>query len=203
MQRHLDVPPSDQVLWDASVAGDADAFAELFVRHNGAVYTYCFRRTASWATAEDLVSVVFLEVWRTRRALELQGGSLLPWLIGVATRVHLRHLRSETRQGRMLRLVGGHRAETPAPVQELATARVDAERRMARVLDALTTLPRRDQEVIAACVFAELDHADAALALGVPIGTVKSRLSRARARLSDTLSSPPNLSATRPARSPS
>ncbi|BAS12103.1 hypothetical protein AHiyo8_04060 [Arthrobacter sp. Hiyo8] len=55
---------SDQVLWDRSVAGDADAFGELFVRHRDAVYNYCFRRTASWDAAEDLTSAVFLEVWR-------------------------------------------------------------------------------------------------------------------------------------------
>ncbi len=172
---------SDQVLWDAAVAGDAEAFGELFARHHDAVYNFCFRRVASWSAAEDLVSVVFLETWRTRRRLTLPSGTLLPWLLGVATRVTGRHRRSAARYDAMLRRIPAD----PAPPEpaDVAAAKVDDERRMAEVLGAVRRLARRDQDVLAVCVFGGLDYHSAAIALGVPVGTVRSRLSRARRRL--------------------
>ncbi|GAA3858819.1 sigma-70 family RNA polymerase sigma factor [Saccharothrix violaceirubra] len=171
----------DQELWDAAVTGDAEAFGELFGRHHDAVYNYCFRRVASWSVAEDLVSAVFLEAWRTRRRLVLDTGSLLPWLIGVATRVTHRHRRSGTRYDALLRRIP---AGPPEPeLAETVAAKIDDERRMADVLAAIAGLPKRERDVIAVCVFGELDYASAAIALGVPVGTVRSRLSRARRRL--------------------
>lgn len=171
----------DQQLWDASVEGDAEAFGELFARHHNDVYSFCFRRVASWAVAEDLVSVVFLEAWRTRRRLDLESGSLLPWLIGVATRVTHRHRRTLFRYDAVLRRIPADSA--PPEVGDVVAGKVDDERRMAAVLAAVATLPKREQDVIAVCVFGELDYAAAAVALGIPVGTVRSRLSRARKRL--------------------
>jgi DNA-directed RNA polymerase specialized sigma24 family protein len=89
---------SDQALWDRSVAGDTDAFGELFVRHRDAVYNYCFRRMASWDAAEDLTSAVFLEVWRGRRRLALDRESALPWLIGTASNLVRSRMRSAARR---------------------------------------------------------------------------------------------------------
>ncbi|MFN8046595.1 MAG: RNA polymerase sigma factor [Dermatophilaceae bacterium] len=175
---------TDQALWDASVAGDADAFGELFTRHHEAVYTYCFRRVSSWASAEDLMSTTFLETWRTRRPMTLDTGSLRPWLIGVATRVAHRHHRSVARQvGLAARVAGTTVSATQDPSDDIA-ARLDDERAMAEVLSVVATLPQREQDVLAVCVFAGLDYASAAAALGIPVGTVRSRLSRARQRLS-------------------
>lgn len=70
--------PSDTDLWARSGAGDRDAFGELFDRHARVIYNYCFRRIGNWATAEDVLSVVFLEAWRRRRK-ELPPGKVLPW----------------------------------------------------------------------------------------------------------------------------
>jgi DNA-directed RNA polymerase specialized sigma24 family protein len=74
-----------------SRAGDADAFGLLFDRHAKAIYNYCFRRIGSRATAQDLLSMVFLEAWR-RRDKELPPDKVLPWLYGIATNV-VRHQR--------------------------------------------------------------------------------------------------------------
>ncbi|MBT8159638.1 MULTISPECIES: RNA polymerase sigma factor [Arthrobacter] len=175
---------SDQVLWDRSVAGDADAFGDLFVRHRDAVYNYCFRRTASWDAAEDLTSAVFLEVWRGRRQLSLDRGSALPWLIGTASNLVRSRMRSAARRFAIERRAAP-RGEVTDPADDLAE-HIDSERQMAVVLAAIRRLPRGEQEVLAACVFAELDYKAAAAALHVPIGTVRSRLSRARARLQET-----------------
>jgi RNA polymerase sigma factor (sigma-70 family) len=174
---------SDQVLWDRSVAGDTDAFRDLFVRHRDAVYNYCFRRTASWDAAEDLTSAVFLEVWRGRRQLALDRESALPWLIGTASNLVRSRMRSTARRLAIERRAAPRDVVTdPADV---VAEHIDSERRMALVLAAIKGLPRGEQEVLAACVFAELDYKAAAAALHVPIGTVRSRLSRARARLQE------------------
>jgi RNA polymerase sigma-70 factor (ECF subfamily) len=75
---------TDRELWLR--AGDQpEAFGELFQRHARAVYVFCARRTADLAVAEDLVSVVFLEAWRRRRSIEIDGASALPWLLGSPT----------------------------------------------------------------------------------------------------------------------
>jgi RNA polymerase sigma-70 factor (ECF subfamily) len=176
----LGVEPSDGVLWARSRSGDADAFALLFDRHAKAIYNYCFRRVGSWTTAEDLLSVVFLEAWR-RREKELPADKVLPWLYGIATNVLRNRRRSERRYAGALR-----RLPPGAPVADFAPdveERVDDERRMAHALELLGSLPRREQDVFALCAWAELSYEDAAAALGIPAGTVRSRLSRARTRL--------------------
>jgi RNA polymerase sigma factor (sigma-70 family) len=157
-------------------------FGMLFERHGRAVYNYCFRRTADWSAAEDLTSVVFLEAWRRRKDVLLHGESLLPWLYGVATNVLRNRSRSLRRYRAALeRLPRGQEADF---ADEVAT-RIDDERQMAYVLDAFRLLPKRDQDVLALCVWSELSYEEAAVALDLPVGTVRSRLSRARKRLRD------------------
>jgi RNA polymerase sigma factor (sigma-70 family) len=160
--------------------GDRDALAALFDEHADAIYNHCFRRTASWDLAEDATSSVFLEAWKGRSRVQVHEGSALPWLYGVATNVCRNLTRSSRRQ---LRVVG--RVPTgpePDHADGVASA-VDSERRMAAVLAAIRELPRHEQEVLALVVWAGLSYEAAATALGVPVGTVRSRLSRARARL--------------------
>jgi RNA polymerase sigma-70 factor (ECF subfamily) len=174
--------PDDATLWSRSRAGDSGAFGLLFERHAKAIYNYCFRRTGDWALAEDLLSVVFLEAWRRRRK-ELEPGMVLPWLYGIATNVLRNQWRSQRRYAAALRRVPRPRDEPG--FAEGADARVDDERRMREVLATVAKLPRREQDVFALCAWAGLSYEEAATALGVPVGTVRSRLSRARARLKE------------------
>jgi RNA polymerase sigma factor (sigma-70 family) len=174
---------TDPELWGAALAGDEQAFGELFARHGRAIYNYCFRRTADWAAAEDLASVVFLETWRRRGHVRMDEGSLLPWLYGVATNVLRNHQRSLRRYGAALA-----RIPEPVPAEEdadLVAARLDDQCRMREVLDRIGHLSRRDQELLSLCVWEELTYAEAATALGIPVGTVRSRLSRIRAKLKE------------------
>jgi len=171
---------SDADLWARSRAGDRDAFGELFKRHAKAIYNYCFRMVGSWATAEDLLSVVFLEAWR-RRDKELPPGKVLPWLYGIATNVVRNERRSRRRFDSALRRLSFRLAEPD--FAEQADERLDDEQQMQRMLAILRRLPRREQDVFVLCAWMELSYEDAAVALGVPVGTVRSRLSRARARL--------------------
>jgi RNA polymerase sigma-70 factor (ECF subfamily) len=170
----------DSILWSRSRTGDTDAFALLFERHAKAIYNYCFRRVGDWAAAEDMVSIVFLEAWR-RRDKELPPGKPVPWLYGIATNVVRNRRRSERRFAAAL-----SRMPVPQPepsFADLAEARLDDERQMKRVLALILLLPRREQDVFVPCAWSELSYEDAALALAVPVGTVRSRLSRARRRL--------------------
>lgn len=172
---------SDVELWHRAAAEPA-AFSALFQRHSDAVYNHCFRRTASWTAADDLRSAVFLEAWRKRRDVRLHEASLLPWLLGVANNVVRSRRRSIQRHRAMLRRLPPDLIAMDDPEDE-AISRVSDERQMRLVIDALAELSAPEQDVLALCVWAGLDYAAAAVALGVPVGTVRSRLSRARARL--------------------
>jgi RNA polymerase sigma factor (sigma-70 family) len=187
-QRVTTVHGTDRMLWEDGSRARSEVFGLLFERHAKAIYNYCFRQTGSWAAAEDLVSVVFLEAWRRRRDVTLHQDSALPWLYGVATNVCRNSLRSTRRHRAALRRITDQLTE-PDPADEVAS-RVDDERRMGEILAAIRKLPRREQEVLGLVVWSGLDYAAAAAALGVPVGTVRSRLSRARARLSGHLNLP-------------
>jgi RNA polymerase sigma factor (sigma-70 family) len=170
----------DHVLWSRSRAGDADAFGVLFQRHAKAIYNYCFRRVGDWSQAEDLLSIVFLETWR-RRDKELSDDMVLPWLFGVATNVIRNRHRAERRFAFALK-----RLPTSEPQPDFANEadeRVDDQRRMRQALETLGRLPRREQDVFALCAWEGMSYEDAALALDIPVGTVRSRLSRARQHL--------------------
>lgn len=171
---------TDAELWRRAVGGEPDAFGILFERHAKTVYNYLFRRTADWALAEDLTSTVFLEAWRRRGDVQLQRDLALPWLLGVATNVLRNRRRSQWRHRAALQRIPRERHEDFAAD---ANDRLDDERRMRFVLRSLSGLPRREQEVLTLCGWAELSYEEAAAALGVPVGTIRSRLSRARARM--------------------
>ena len=178
---------TDAALWQRAAAGDTAAFGTIFERHATTVYNYCFRRTGNWAQAEELTAIVFLEAWRRRTQVQLERDEAIPWLLGVATNV-LRNLRRSQRRHRaaLERLPRERVADFAADVD----ARLDDERQMRATLRALDKLSRSDQDVLALCVWEELTYEQAALALGIPVGTVRSRLSRARARLRELSSNP-------------
>jgi RNA polymerase sigma-70 factor (ECF subfamily) len=177
----------DSSLWSRSGTGDADAFGLLFERHAKAIYNFCFRRTGSWEAAEDLLSIVFLVAWR-RRNQELPPGKVLPWLYGIATNVVRNRRRSEWRHRAALARVPAARPE--AGFDADSEERLDDEGRMREALSLLARLPRRELDVFVLCAWSGLSYEDAALALGVPVGTVRSRLSRARQRLRELDSAP-------------
>jgi RNA polymerase sigma factor (sigma-70 family) len=179
------VHPSDGDLWQRAATGDRDAFAGLFDRHSRAVYNHCFRLTASWSAAEDATSAVFLTAWRKRGRAYLHGDSLRPWLLGVATNECRRERRSTARR---LRLHGrAPAAPDTADHADDVAGRVDDERRMAAVLAEIDRLPAGEREVIALVAWSGLSYAEAAAALGIAEVSVRSRMSRARARLRGAL----------------
>ena len=142
MRRGYDVveTPSDVELVDALRSGSGSALGELFDRHADRIYTYCFRRTASWATAEDATSTVFLEAWRSRDRAEAYDDAALPWLYGIATNVCRNLTRSQRRHAAAL---GSLPRPTDSPDHADAVGeRVDSERTMARIVEEMAALLR-------------------------------------------------------------
>jgi RNA polymerase sigma-70 factor, ECF subfamily len=153
----------------------AARFAALFDEHAEAIFNYCYRRTANRSDADDLLSVVFLTAWKHRQ--RMPAGSELPWLYGVATNVIRNHWRTLRRRERLrLRL-----AREPSAMEVESTAADEAHvELLLRGLDELRTVER---DVFTLCAWQGLSYEQAAQALGIPVGTVRSSLSRARQKL--------------------
>ncbi|MDH6142484.1 RNA polymerase sigma factor (sigma-70 family) [Kitasatospora sp. GP30] len=162
-------------------AGDQSAFGEIFDEHASALYGYAVRALGDWAAAEDAVSLTFLEAWRLREKLHEEGEGVRPWLFGIATNV-LRNTNRAARRHRAALARLPARETVPDFADELA-GRLDADAELAAARRALARLRRADREVFLLCVWSGLEYAAAAEALGIPVGTVRSRLSRARSRL--------------------
>ena len=180
--RRLPLAASDESLWRASASGDQLAFSELYARHAGTIYNYLFRRLADWSEAEDLTAVVFLEAFRRRREVVIVEGKVLPWLYGIATNVLRNRRRALWRHRDLVAQLAGQPRTDAAPD---AAARAEAAEQMRSVLQRVARLPRRQQDVVALCVWSGLSYDEAAAALSVPVGTVRSRLARARAALAE------------------
>lgn len=176
--------PTDHELWQRSQAGDHAAFGDLYERHASAVHAFCLRRTADEHLADDLTSTVFLEAWRQRGRREVTTPSARAFLFGVATNVLHQHWRTLRRHaGALARMRAAMTTAAPSQHEAETITRLDAVQRVRAVRDALQTLPRRELDVLTLVAWGELSYEETAAALDVPVGTVRSRLSRARARL--------------------
>ncbi|WP_426362834.1 sigma-70 family RNA polymerase sigma factor [Streptomyces sp. E-08] len=162
-------------------AGDPAALGEAYDEHARVLYHYAYRVCGDRAAAEDVVSSAFLEAWRCRGKVHADGGSLRPWLLGIATNIMRGAAREARRRDAALARIP-ERGVMPDFADDVLARMTDGEQiRAARV--ALGRLKRREREVFTLVVWAGLDYASAGEALGVPVGTVRSRLSRARERL--------------------
>jgi RNA polymerase sigma factor (sigma-70 family) len=164
-------------------AGDEAAFAAMYTAHVDAVFTLAHRLTGNWSASEDVTSETFLAAWRTRTVLADDDRPLRPWLLGIAARQSMNTRRTVRR-----RLTFLSRRPSTGVIDDFAdeaVSRLDDARTLARTARAIGSLSRGEAEVLGLCVWSGLTYAEAADALGVPVGTGRSRLSRARARLRD------------------
>lgn len=167
---------SEATDWDRALAGDGEAFGRIFDRHRDRVLRHGRRLAPTFADADDLVAITFLEAWRRRTAVRVVDGSVLPWLLVTATNVARNLRRSAARYSALLdRLPPGEHAGDPADLAARG------------VVEQLSELPLADRQVLVLCVLEGYSERDAAAALGVAPGTVKSRLSRARRRAANVL----------------
>lgn len=186
---------SDAAVSERTSAGETASFGVSFDRHCGAVYTHCLRRTGSAADAEDLTSMTFLEIVRRTRSPRFVDGSLLPWLLVVATNLARNQAPGQRRYAAALSKLALDRHMDD--FADDADDRVDGQLTLQASGRAVEQLTRRQQEVLTLCDLSGLSYAQAALVLGVPVGTVQSRLARARRHLQPLLSdhSPPTRAA--------
>lgn len=175
---------SDEALWRAICIGDAVAFERLFDRYCDLLYNFAFRRTARWDLAEEIVGLVFLEAWRQRDRVTTLNGSLKPWLLGVAANQIRRVWRQHERRERVRRRL--HVVDTAEDHSAHVADRIDDERRIRAVLDLVDQLPEIQREILLLWAWEDLTYEEIAEALAVPIGTVRSRLSRAREHLRES-----------------
>ncbi|MFF5449544.1 RNA polymerase sigma factor [Streptomyces sp. NPDC012888] len=164
-------------------SGDPDAYAELFDSYARTLYNHAFRMTGDWAVAEDVMSAAFMEAWRLRGTVDAEGGSLRPWLLGITTNLARNHCRSNRRyRAAVAAATTAGAVSVPDHAEEVA-GRLDDRRRIRVTLAQLGALRRAEREVLLLCLGEGLEYAEAARVLGIPVGTVRSRLSRARTKL--------------------
>jgi len=160
--------------WAAAQAGDGESFGRIFDRHRGRVFFHAKRLMTDDADADDVVAIVFLEAWRRRHDVRFVNGSMLPWLLVTATHAAANLARSTRRHRALLKRL---------PPGEHTPDHADAFGGIAET--ALAGMPLADRQVITLCVLEGFSEREAAQALAVAPGTVKSRLSRAKRRLAD------------------
>lgn len=178
----VDPGESDAALIEQAV-GDPERFAVLFDRHGAAVARYA-RHWFGPDDAADIVADTFLTAFRKRGHYRAPHDKALPWLLGIASRIIRDRWRSAGRERHALeRLLGRFRAESVPDVDDRLVALAQAPRLAA----ALAAMPVKNREVLLLIAWADLSYEETAEALGLPVGTVRSRLSRARQRLRNSL----------------
>ncbi|WP_200841969.1 RNA polymerase sigma factor [Actinomadura sp. K4S16] len=177
-----------RVLSDAEVIRhsltEPETFSVLFERYGSQIQQYAARRLG-WQTAEDIVAETFFVAFRQRASYDLAQPVARPWLYGIETNLIARHRRTEERMYRALRRTGLD--PLPEPLAETVVRRVDAQVEDRRLAGVIAALHRRDRDVLLLVAWAELSYEEVAAALDVPVGTVRSRLNRARRKIRGAL----------------
>jgi RNA polymerase sigma-70 factor, ECF subfamily len=167
----------------AASSGAPERFAAIFDRYAPVVHGYLSRRVGD--LADDLLSETFLLAFRGRAGYVADRGPVRAWLFGIATNLVRRHARDEERRYRAFSRAAGH-AEPTTELDEIA-GRVDAQALRRELADALAALAGEDRDVLLLWTYPQLSYAEIAAALGIPVGTVRSRLHRARSKVRDRL----------------
>jgi RNA polymerase sigma-70 factor (ECF subfamily) len=176
----VDPQPIDGAVIAASIE-DPSRFAAIFDRHYAEIQRYVARRVSS-AEADDIAAETFVIALRTRRRYETMTPDARPWLYGIAANLLRRHWRRERRQLNAYARTG----IDPLQHHDDQTAvdrRVDAQADAHKIAAALAALRPTDREVLLLFAWADLSYEEIAGALRIPVGTVRSRLARARARI--------------------
>ncbi|MEU5767329.1 RNA polymerase sigma factor [Streptomyces asoensis] len=169
---------------DARVISDSptrpEVFGELYHRHAAVIHRYAARRLGQ-DTAEDITAETFTAAFRARGRYDVSRADARPWLYGIAANLIGKQRRAEVRALRALARTGHD------PVADSWTdrsdSRVTAQAAQARLAGALAGLSRAERDVLLLVAWADLGYQEVAEALSVPVGTVRSRLNRARRKV--------------------
>jgi RNA polymerase sigma factor (sigma-70 family) len=176
----------DAAVIDASLR-DPDRFAVIFDRHAPYVHRYLARRLGREA-ADDLVAETFLVAFSKRQRYDAGRPDARPWLYGIATNLVGQHRREEVRRYRLYNALGPEPAEMSHAERVVAQVTAQAMGHMLGV--ALAELSTRDRDVLLLVAWEDLSYDEVAAALGIPVGTVRSRLNRARKQVREVLEVP-------------
>jgi RNA polymerase sigma-70 factor (ECF subfamily) len=176
-------PPDDAAIIERS-ARDPEAFAVLYDRHAATLHRYVARRLGE-DVADDIVADTFLTAFRKRVGFDPSAArDARPWLYGIAANLIGKHARSEIRMLRAYARTGADPVLTPREMTaDDALSRVDSAAAHRDLAGALAALAQGDREVLLMIAWADLSYAEVATALGIPVGTVRSRLNRARTKV--------------------
>lgn len=169
------------LLWQAVQGGEGLAFGEVYDLHRDRVYRHAVRLVDTYADAEDVTAVAFLELWRNRGRVRVVNGSVLPWLLVTTTNAS-RNLHRSVRRHRALldRLPRGRDAADPAQVY-IERSLVDGLE--PELLAQLRQLSRIDQQIVVLVGLEGYSQAEAAAVLDLSLSALKARLHRLRSRL--------------------
>lgn len=162
-----------------------ESFAAIFDRHFGAVHRYLARRVGG-ERAEDLVASTFVVAFERRGSFRAEATTARPWLLGIATNLIRERCREDARELAAQMRLGAELSRPGGPAGEDADPAA-----IARLADAVGELDWDQREVLLLYAWADLAYEEIAQALGIPVGTVRSRLSRARRHLRTQLQAVP------------
>lgn len=174
---------SDESLLSRSSRGDEDAFATLYQRRQAGIYRFALHISGKEDIAEEVTQDVFLTLIREPERYDQSKGAVSAFLFGIARNYVLRHLE------RLRRNVTIDDDGSPEPVAHDTDflANLTREQAINAVRESIGTLPTVYREAVVLCDLEEMNYADAAQALNVPVGTVRSRLNRGRGILLEKL----------------
>ncbi|PYN52764.1 MAG: RNA polymerase subunit sigma-70 [Candidatus Rokuibacteriota bacterium] len=172
---------------DAEVIGRSldqpEAFGLIYDRHAATVLRFLGRRAGA-EVAEGLVGELFRIAFERRKTFDTSRASALPWLYGIGSNLLMKHRRGEARR---LRASARMAAADEAVDRRASAGALDARLLFPRVADAIEALPDSEREALLLFAWEDLSYQSVAEALQLPIGTVRSRLNRARAHLRELL----------------
>src|SRR5580693_1359628 len=166
--------------------GDEDAFLAFYRRYQGPVYRFALQMSGKVEIAEEVTQDVFMVVMGSPRQYDSKRGSVSAFLYGVARNFVLRRLEQERPYLTALDDPDSEYADVTAGDQDLL-ADLTRNERIESLRNAVLALPPAYREVVVLCDLHELDYAEAAAALDCAIGTIRSRLHRARALLAEKM----------------
>ncbi len=185
-----DTRPADEELLQGMQNGDEEAFLTLYRRWQAPIFRFAWRMSGSRQAAEDATQEVFMALVRNSSGYCAANGSFRSWLYGVARHVTRRAMEREKQPSPT-----GFNVDGETEIENLRSSRSDpheetVRRQQTERLRAIVlSLPLHYREVVVLCELQELDYAEAAESLGCSIGTVRSRLHRARSILAERLQS--------------
>ncbi|WDH79296.1 RNA polymerase sigma factor [Microbacterium esteraromaticum] len=174
-------PQGDGELLFRLSRGDEPAYRLLHDRHQATVFRAALVLMRTTWDAEEVAATAFFELWRKRDKVRVVDGSVLPWLLATTSYVAKNSLRARRRYQRLLNRIP-HDEDVSDHADNVARA-MDTLEISAQIQQALLELNQREAGIVMLCIVRELPTSEAAVVLGIPEGTVKSRLSRVKARL--------------------